>query len=98
MCVPMPMLSFPLQMSGNPLKGGGDSKSSLEKIILLLVLISGAQLHEGIIIVSPDRSPLTLVRSGVSPYTRGNHICMAAIFPERSGVLSCWGGSTFCLS
>lgn len=55
MCVPMPTQSSTLQMPENSLKGRKNSKTFLQNIPFLLVLISGAQLHRGIMIVWTER-------------------------------------------
>lgn len=59
MCVPMPTQSSTPQVSENSFKGGrgggGNSKTFFENLRFLLVLISGAQLHESIMVVSTER-------------------------------------------
>lgn len=54
-CAPMPTQSSTLQMPENSLKGRKNSKTFLQNIPFLLVLISGAQLHRGIMIVRTER-------------------------------------------
>lgn len=66
MCVPMPTQSSTLQMSKNSLKGGKNSKTFLQNIPFLLVLISGAQLHKGIMTVWTER-PHWLFWGGLAP-------------------------------
>lgn len=46
----------------------------MENILVLLVLISGAQLHEGIIVVSTERAPLTCEVWSITLQQRKPHL------------------------